>query len=81
MNNVEILYQECKVCGKSFKLPTSKELEKSILLKASEALGIDMGIGHPGGNSLLAMLNCSVECARKLENKAGLTKSKNSKSK
>lgn len=69
MNNIEILYQECKVCGKSFKLPTRKELEKSILFKASEVLGIDMGNGYTGGNSLLAMLNCSVECARKLENK------------
>jgi hypothetical protein len=27
-----------------------------------------MGNGYTGGNSLLAMLNCSVECARKLEN-------------
>jgi hypothetical protein len=58
MNNIEILYQECKVCGKTFKLPTRKELEKSILFKAAEALGIDMGNGHTGGNSLLAMLNC-----------------------
>jgi len=55
------------VCGKTFKLPTRKELEKSILFKASEVLGIDMGNGYTGGNSLLAMLNCSVECARKLE--------------
>jgi|APSaa5957512535_1039671.scaffolds.fasta_scaffold105253_1 hypothetical protein len=69
MNNVEILYQECKVCGKSFRPPTRKELEKSILFKAAEALGIDMGNGYTGGNSLLAMLNCSVECARKRENK------------
>ena len=69
MNNIEILYQECKVCGKTFKLPTRKELEKSILFKASEVLGIDMGNGYTGGNSLLAMLSCSVECARKLENK------------
>ena len=67
MNNIEILYQECKVCGKSFRLPTRKELEKSILFKASEVLGINMGNGHTGGNSLLAMLKCSVECARKLE--------------
>lgn len=25
MNNVEILYQECKVCGKSFRPPTRKD--------------------------------------------------------
>ena len=50
MNNIEILYQECKVCGKTFKLPTRKELEKSILFKASEVLGIDMGNGYTGGS-------------------------------